>query len=211
MMRYLIPLLAGLAAAVVTATPLEADEPASGKVIFEDSFDGQLKPGWIINNVAPRRLRVTDQTLDMWIAPESGAGARNVLHRPVETRQCVVEVTLTSLSPPTQQYEQAGIYWLVDGKVAFKFVKERIDGVLYVFPGKIPMDAATVQMRLIVDGTNVTAMYRPDAEGEFRKAAEGSLPAEGKDSVGLQCWHGPPDSAHWVRFDDFLLRERGNP
>ena len=116
-----------------------------------------------------------------------------------------IEVTITSKSEPTQQYEQTGIYWMQNDKLVFKFVKERIDGKLYVFPGKKPMEAQTVQLRLIVDGEKVTAQYRPDAKGEFLTAFEGKLPKPGNDQVGVQCWHGPTDAEHWIRFDDFRV------
>ncbi len=44
-----------------------------------------------------------------------------------------------------------------------------------------------------------------DAKGEFLTAATGELPAAGADEVSLQCYHGPPDAEHWIRFDDFRI------
>ena len=61
----------------------------------------------------------------------------------------------------------------------------RIDGKVYVFPGKKPMDAKTVQLRLVVDGDKVVAQYRPDAQGEFLTAFEGPLPKPDGDQVGV--------------------------
>jgi regulation of enolase protein 1 (concanavalin A-like superfamily) len=116
-------------------------------------------------------------------------------------------VTLTSVQPPSEQYEQAGLGWYLDGKLAFKFVKERIDGKVYVFPGKKEMDAATVQLRLVVRAGKVTAQYRPDAKGDFQTAFAADAPQSGKAraQIGLMCFHGPKDSEHWIRFDDFRI------
>ena len=50
------------------------------------------------------------------------------------------------------------------------------------------------------------AQFRPEGKGEFKTAAEGKLPAPGKDEVSIQCYNGPPDAEHWIRFDDFRIR-----
>jgi len=84
-------------------------------------------------------------------------------------------------------------------------VKERIDGALFIIPGRKPMDAKTVQLRLVVDGERWTAQYRPNATGEFLTAAEGKLPPPRDDQVSIQGYHGPPDAQHWIRFDDFRI------
>ena len=104
-----------------------------------------------------------------------------------------IEVTVTSLTPPTVQYEQAGLTWYNNGKPGFKFVKERVDGKLLIIPGRVPMDSKTVELRLVVDGNRLTAQFRPDAKGEFKTAAEAKLPEGGKDQISIQCYHGPTD------------------
>jgi hypothetical protein len=53
------------------------------------------------------------------------------------------------------------------------------------------------------------AQYRPDAKGEFQTAAEGRLPGAGKDQLSIQCYNGPSDAEHWIRFDDFRVLELG--
>ncbi len=179
--------------------------------VFEEPFDGELKPGWSWLRESPEKWRIVDGGLEILMEPEHGNDARNVLWRKAPDRRCgiwAIEVTLTSKSDPTQQYEQTGIYWMQDGRLVFKFVKERIDGELYVFPGKKPMEAKTVQLRLVVDGEKVTAQYRPDGKGEFLTAFEGPLPPANTDQVGIQCWHGPKDAEHWIRFDDFRILKK---
>ena len=178
---------------------------------FEEPFDKELKPGWSWLRETPGKWKIVDSGLEILMEPEHGNAAKNVLWRKAPDRSAgvwAIEVTITSKSEPTNQYEQTGIYWMQDDKLVFKFVKERIDGKLYVFPGKKPMDAKTVQLRLIVEGEKVTAQYRPDAKGDFITAFEGKLPKQGNDQVGVQCWHGPTDAEHWIRFDDFRVLKK---
>ena len=48
-------------------------------------------------------------------------------------------------------------------------------------------------------------MPRRSSEGEFQTAATGKLPPPGEDEVSIQCYNGPPDAEHWIRFDDFRV------
>ena len=134
--------------------------------IFEESFDKELMPGWSWLRESPGKWKLVDGGLEILMEPEHGNAAKNVLWRKAPDRSAgvwAIEVTITSKSQPTNQYEQTGIYWLQNDKLVFKFVKERIDGKVYVFPGKKPLNAKTVQLRLIVEGDKVTAQYRPNA------------------------------------------------
>lgn len=189
--------------------PLSAVMQAAEFVpVFEEPFEKELKPGWSWLRESPEKWKIADGGLEILMEPEHADNAKNVLWRKAPDRAdgvWAVEVTITSKSEPTNQYEQTGIYWMQNGKLVFKFVKERIDGKVYVFPGKKPMDAKTVQLRLVVDGDKVVAQYRPDAQGEFLTAFEGPLPKPDGDQVGVQCWHGPTDTEHWIRFDDFKV------
>ena len=54
-----------------------------------------------------------------------------------------------------------------------------------------------------------TAQYRPNGEGDFLTAAEGTLPPPADDQVSIQCYNGPPDAEHWIRFDDFRILKAG--
>lgn len=62
-----------------------------------------------------------------------------------------------------------------------------------------------LESTLIVTADSFTAQYRLGGQGEFQTAATGKLPPPGKDQVSLQCYQGPPDAEHWIRFDDFRI------
>ncbi len=69
------------------------------------------------------------------------------------------------------------------------------------------MTSKKVQLRLIVTKDNFIAQFRSDASGEFQTAAAGKLPAPDNDQVSIQCYNGPPNAEHWIRFDDFRILE----
>jgi hypothetical protein len=102
---------------------------------------------------------------------------------------------------------EGGFAWFHGGKQHFKYVKELIDGKLYVFPGKKEMPAATVQLRIEVRGDKFTASFRPEAQGEYQPAFSGNIPnqGQGKHMVALMCYNGPGDAEHWMSFDDFRI------
>ena len=93
------------------------------------------------------------------------------------------------------------------GKPVFKLVHEHIDGKDWIIPGRKPAPSKTVQLRLVVDGVKWTAQYREDAKGKFLTAGHGKLPEPGDDQVSIQCYNGPKDAEHWIRFDDFRIVE----
>ena len=184
-----------------------AGEP---KVLFEDSFDKKLGDGWTWLRENKDAWRIKDGGLEIRVEPGKANDVKNALLRKSPDRaktKFAVEVTITFTSAPTQQYEQAGITWYSDQKPVFKLVHERIDGDLWIIPGKKPAPSKTVQLRLVVDGTQWTAQYREDAQGEFQTAGAGKLPEPGDDQVSIQCHNGPPDAEHWIRFDDFRIVE----
>jgi len=184
-----------------------AESPPERQILFEDRFEGRLADGWTWLRENPGAWRLRDGGLEIRIEPGHAQTVKNALVRPAPDRRAgtyAFEVTVTMVHL-TQQYEQAGITWYTDGKPVFKLVKELVDGELRIIPGHKPMDAETVQLRLVVDGEQWIAQYRPDAKGEFLTAAEGTLPPPGDDQVSIQGYHGPPDAERWVRFEDFRI------
>ncbi len=181
---------------------------ADSAPVFEDRFDGKPGAGWSWLREDPAAWRLQDEALEIRVQPGVADTVKNALVRQAPDRRTgkfAIEVTVTNLAPPTQQYEQAGITWYHDGKPVFKLVHELIDGGLYIIPGRKPLAAQTVQLRLIVTADSWTAQYRADAKGEFETAGSGPLPAPGEDQVSIQCYNGPPDAEHWFRFDDFRI------
>ena len=176
---------------------------------FEDRFDAAPAAGWTWLRENPGAWRVQDGALEIRIDTGNAETVRNVLVRPAPDRRAgkwAIEVTLTSLAEPTKQYEQGGITWYQGGKPGFKLVKELVNGTVMIVPGHVPMAAKTVQFRLVLEGEAYTALFRPGAAGEWLTAGSGKLPPPGvDDQMSLQCYNGPPDAEHWIRFDDFRV------
>jgi len=201
-MRHALWLLALLG---LFATPLFGAEPTC---LFEEKFDGKLDDGWSWIREDADAWRLKDGALEIRVQPGVAGTVKNALVRKGPDRSegtFAIEVTVTNTAVPTQQYEQAGITWYHGGKPVFKLVKELIGGELFIIPGRKPMSAETVQLRLVVTAEGWTAQFRPNGEGEFQTAATGKLPPPGEDQVSIQCYNGPPEAEHWIRFDDFRI------
>jgi hypothetical protein len=106
---------------------------------------------------------------------------------------------------PSQQYEQAGLTWYQGDKPVFKLVHEFIDGKTYIMPGKKPTETRLMQLRLVVTKEEYVAQFRPDAKGEFQTAGSGKLAPGAEEKVSIQCYNGPADKDHWMRFSGFKV------
>jgi hypothetical protein len=195
-------------ACLLAALGLLAAEPAE-QVVFRDEFDNRPGPGWSWLRETPADHRIGAQGgLEIHVTPGDANSVKNALVRDAPKRgagKYAVEITVTNLRPPKQQYEQAGITWYRDGQPVLKVVKELVDGQLMIIPGRKPMTNDTVQLRLIVDAESYIAQFRPDGRGEFQTAEAGKLPSGSNEQVSIQCYHGPPDAEHWIKFEKFRI------
>jgi hypothetical protein len=192
----------------IVLTPIIKGQVSQEGVVFEDGFEGKVGEGWSWLREEPGKWRIRDGGLEICVQPGVANSVKNALVREAPDRsegKWCFEVTVTNNTVPTQQYEQAGITWYNDGKPVFKFVKELVSGTIMMIPSRKPMPSKSVQLRLIVDGDDYIAQFRPDGKGEFQTAAEGKLPPQRDDQVSIQCYNGPPDAEHWIRFDDFRI------
>jgi len=177
-------------------------------IVFQDDFNGGLDDTWSWLREDADNWRPADDGLEILVEPGLKDTVKNALLRPAPDRSegaYAIEVTVHNHTTPTNQYEQAGITWYVGGEPVFKEVKELVDGDVYIIPGKCPMPTASVRLRLIVTANTWEAQYRAEGEAEFETAAEGELPTPGEDQVSLQCYNGPENSDHWIRFSDFKI------
>jgi hypothetical protein len=181
---------------------------AEPKLLFQDTFEGKVADGWTWLREDKAAWRIQDKALQIRVQPGDANTVKNALVRKAPDRRegkFAIEVTVRNDTVPTRQFEQAGITWYHQGKPVFKLVKELVDGQLMIIPGRKSMTNQMVQLRLIVTADSWTAQFRPNGEGEFQTADQGKLPPPGDDQVSLQCYHGPPDAAHWIRFETFRI------
>lgn len=194
-----------------------AKQTDDAKIVFEDRFEGKLAEGWnwLREERAHWRLRESGRGLEIRVTPGNAQTVRNALVRDAPDRRegmYAFEVTVENLSPPTQQWEQAGLTWYHDDRAVTKVVKELIDGRIVVFPGFGHVADVPVRLRLEIRGDAFRSLYRVPAEddegnGQWQVAGSGTLPpaGSGRDRISLQCYHGPDDAEHWIRFTDFRI------
>ncbi len=195
----------GLALVILACGLASAADP---QMVFEDRFDGKLADGWTWLREDPAAWRIREGAIEIHVQPGDASSVKNALLRKAPDRRqgkVAIDVTVTNAKKPIRQYEQAGITWYHDGKPVFKLVKELVDGQLMIIPGRKPMTNDSVQLRLVVTADSWTAQFRPGGQGEFQTAETGKLPPPGDDQVSLQCYHGPTEAEHWIRFDDFRI------
>ncbi len=215
MQRWLMGLSLCVCAALLGTGRLGLAEDAAptpqgdGEVIFADDFQGpDLEKGWRWIREHEGYWRLRENGLEIHAEPGLAETVRNALVRPLPDRdraKLIVEVTVSNLTPPSEQYEQGGITLYNDSKPVFKLVKERIDGGLYIIPGRVPLEGNRVSLRLVLTADRFVAQFRPEGQKDFRTAAEGSLPAPKNDEISIQCYHGPTDAEHWIRFEKFRI------
>ena len=174
-------------------------------IVYEDSFEDGPSEGWSWIREHGGYWRIADEGLEIRVEPGVKDTVRNALVRSAPPRPYTVEVSVTNHTHPTTQYEQAGITLYNNGEPVFKEVKELIDGDLYIIPGKKPMPTDSVRLRLLVGVDGWEAQFRPEGATEFETAAEGDLATEQDDQVSLQCYNGPEEGEHWIRFEDFQI------
>ena len=178
------------------------------EVIFEDSLKEKLGASWEWLRENPKTWRHSPQGLEIRVEPGLAASVKNALLRKAPDRsqgKYAIDVTIEFTSAPSQQYEQAGLTWYQGNKPVFKLVHEHIDKRIYVIPGKNLAEDRLIQLRLIVSKDQYVAQFRPEAKGEFQTAASGKLPPGADEKVSLQCYNGPADAEHWMRFSDFRI------
>lgn len=207
-MKHSILLIIVFLCFLLPSLPVFSDQPQG--VRFDEPFEGSLKEGWRWIREVPDAQKWGEDGLEIRMLPFADREAKNVLLRTAPQRIAgepyTVQLTLETLSPFVQQYQQVGIYFTQNDGTICKFVRERIDGETYVFPGKVPIMADKLTLRLTVEGENVLGEYRLDGETAFSHAFEGKIPPSlGEEQVGIQTWHGPADQESWVRFTDFSI------
>jgi hypothetical protein len=202
----------GLAATLGLSSAAGAESTvttAAADVLFEDRFEGRLGEGWSWLRENPEAWRIRDNALEIRVEPGMADSVRNALVREAPDRsqgRYAIEVTVRNLTEKTEQYEQAGITWYSGGKPVLKLVKELVHGEgLIIIPSRNPMTSERVELRLVVSADHYIAQYRPDGTGDFITAGTGPLEPSANEQVSIQCYHGPADKEHWIRFERFRI------
>ena len=207
---------------VLTAATGRADE-----LLFQDDFKGKPGEGWSWIREHRDSWRVTEHGLEVRIEPGNMWGpandAKNVLVRPApDATRDEIEVSVNVQTSPTEQYEQADLVWYFDDSHMVKIGRELVDGKISVVMGReendrtrtitiIPLNAPSVDLRLMVKGNHIQGWFRAPGSKDWGKAGECDLPAppDGKAKIALQFYQGPANAEHWARVAEFRVRRVG--
>jgi regulation of enolase protein 1 (concanavalin A-like superfamily) len=188
-------------------------QPSNETLIFHDSFQGHLAPGWTWIRESPGHWRATDHGLEVRIQPGNMWGpandARNLLVRPApDPHKQPLEITAAVSNKPTHQYEQVDLVWYYTDSDMVKIGEELVDGKLSVVIGReqndrtrtiaiIPITSNDVQLRLIVRDNRIRGSFKT-SQADWRDAGECDLPVKGDPKISLQFYQGPPNEQHWA-------------
>jgi len=195
---------------------------AADELLFQDDFTGKLGDGWTWVREHPAAWRVRERGLEVRIEPGNMWGpannASNVLVRAAPpTDGGPLEVSINVDNQPTEQYEQVDLVWYYDDSHMVKIGHELVDGKLSIVMGReendktrtiaiIPLPAAAVQLRMVVDDNRVRGQFRAAGSAPWRDAGECDFPARGSAKISLQCYQGPSGAEHWARLTEFRIR-----
>ena len=193
------------------------------EVVFKDTFKGALGPGWSWIREHPGAWRTSASGLEVRIEPGNMWGsqndAKNVLVRALpdfSTNQ--LEISLSVSNAPTHQYEQVDLVCFFDDSNMVKLGEELVDGKLSIVMGReqsdktrtiaiVPLDSASVQLKLSLKGVTIGGHFRTSETNVWREAGQCDLPAIPgvKALLSLQFYQGPGDVEHWARVSDLKI------
>jgi regulation of enolase protein 1 (concanavalin A-like superfamily) len=194
------------------------------ELLFQDDFKGGLAEGWSWVREHREYWRVTERGLEVRLEPGNMWGpandAKNVLVRPApDAAKDEIEISLNVENRPTEQYEQVDLVWYFDDSHMVKLGRELVDGKLSIVMGReendrtrtiaiIPLESASVRLRLRVRGNEVRGQFRAPDASEWGDAGRCELPApaNAQARISLQFYQGPASVAHWARLTEFRIR-----
>jgi len=195
-------------------------EVRAADLLFADDFKGALKPGWSWIREDNAAWRTTEEGLEvriqrgnMWGPENSG---KNVLVRSLPQSEHPLEITVQVEHKPTEQYEQVDLVAYYSDSHMVKIGEELVDGKLSIVMGReendrartiaiIPLLENRVELKLRIDGDQVTGFYKPHSATDWTKAGECDLPGEGRPKIALQCYQGSDQKEHWAKIRHFRI------
>lgn len=198
-----------------------AGQGRADETLFRETFNGKLQGGWSWLRENKAAWRVAADALEIRVEPGNMWGpandAKNVLVRDLPDSRGPLEVSVTVSNQPTEQYEQVDLVCYYDDSHMVKIGFELVDGKRSIVMGReekdrtrtiaiIPVEPLTVELRLILEGTNIRGSFRAAGSSEWRDAGRCEPPARGAPKLSIQCYQGPSGAEHWARISNVTVR-----
>lgn len=197
-----------------------------GEVLFSDSFNGKLGPGWSWIREHSGAWRVGEHGLEVQVEPGNMWGpqndARNLLVRSLPAIDGgELEISAVIQNRPTRQYEQADLVWFYDDSNMVKLGLELVDQRLSVVMGSeendqtrtagiVSVPTNSIDLRFLVKNDRIRGQMRPANSNEWRQVGECTLPAPTNSApkLSLQFYQGPETGADWAAVSQFRVIRR---
>ena len=212
-------LTAGALACIMTAAD---DAP---KLPFRDTFRPRPDASWRWVREDRNAWRVGEHGLEVRIQPGNNWGpandAKNVLVRPApDPAKQAIEISASVTNNPTGQWEQVDLCWYYDDSNMVKLGQEMVDGQLSIVMGReekdrtrtvriVPIDAHSVELRLVVSGNRIRGKFRPAGKdwGDVGECDLPPAPQGATPQLSLQFYQGVADVEHWARVSEVTMRQ----
>ena len=197
-------------------------ETAEEKVIFKETFSGELGKGWSWLREDAKGWRIDKGSLlvrtstgSLWMKQNNN---RNVLLRtPPKAQRFAFEVHVEN--EPTNGFEHAGLVWYADddnyvalmkekvGKVVVQLVSET-DGRPKVGLAEKGCKEKAVWLRMEISGGKARGLFRTTDKNDWQALGHCDLPpAKGKVQIGLITGYAAVGAKHFSRFSSFRVLE----
>jgi regulation of enolase protein 1 (concanavalin A-like superfamily) len=189
-------------------------------VIFEETFDGGFAEDWGWLREESTASRVGEGVLHLRSLPGTLWGetntARNFLLRPAQKLRDGLAAEVTVTNHPELRGEQGGLIWYIDDDNYVKFIKECLEGSVWivlareeeaqsVLVNKLPVETESARLRLaLVDGKMV-GQFRTADDGAWQVVGECAPVEKGDVQLGVYTHGGPADEEHWAELRDFRV------
>ncbi|MBI5689779.1 MAG: hypothetical protein HZC55_06740 [Verrucomicrobia bacterium] len=195
---------------------------AADDLILDERFHAAPPSGWRWEREEAAAWRSGPQGLELRVLPGNLWGrannARNVWLHPVPDPAIQpLEITTHVHHRPTGQWEQVNLAWYYDASSMVKLGQELVSGKLSVVMGReegdktrtigiVPLDATSVELRLLVAGKRIQGQYRTALWPDWREVGDCELPGVGPAHVSVHAYQGPPGTEHWARIERVVVR-----
>ena len=215
--------------AVGQTSLLYAEGPAGSRDEIQpvvDSFQGTMSKEWRWLRENKDGWKLTDSGLQVLIEPGNMWGKANsannvLLHSVPDTWRDSVEISVQMEQHPKKRWEQTNLVWYYSDSTMVKIGLEIENGRNNIVMGReiddrtetiaiIPYPEETVQLKLVVDGCELTGFYRNPASKAWTEVGQTSLPFDSSTppQVSLQFYQGEVDANRWATVSHFKMQGR---
>ncbi len=207
----------------------DIDQPRQVESHATDNFRGSMNSAWQWLRENRAGWKLTDNGLQVLVEPGNMWGgandAKNLLQRPVPTAwQESADVSVQLEHRPKKRWEQANLVWYYSDATMVKLGLEVENGKTNIVMGReeddrtrtmaiVPYPYEAVQLRLVVQGLELTGYFRQPGDAKWTEVGKCPLPSSSSTppaQVSLQFYQGEAGSDRWATVSHFEMKKSSN-